>query len=179
MDIRQSILLDHFADSGDIYASRIHCGVSYTEFYNFLENPEFSKKYEQIKSNILSLMNDEKRFQSEKYIQNILIDGCVRSRKIKVDGDGVSTEEVTESYIPHKYLEVGGNKGSVENAISVLLSEGLIPEIIARKIIAQVSDSQNKIKNIFDDGKSEKVSDTRVMGLIQKALGLERKQLSE
>lgn len=178
---KQSDFLEYYANNdNDLEKCLRDLNTPKTELFEWLKDDEFKRIYEDKNVSWQLFIKESNNQKALLEIHRVLCAGKITSRKSKIGNDGrLEFLEIVESPIPVAYLQMSINEPSIEQAISKLLNEGMIPDTVAKRVIALCNEYQRELRKSFNTEDVKKISDNRVMGLIQKALGLEKKPLDE
>lgn len=178
---KQSDFLEYYANNdNDLEKCLKDLNAPKTELFRWLKDDEFKQIYDDKNISWQLFIKESNNQKALLEIHRVLCDGKITSRKSKIGVDGrLESLEIMESPIPVAYLQMSINDSSIEQAISKLLNEGMIPDTVAKRVISLCRDYQRELKKSFNTEDVKKISDTRVMALIQRALGLEKKALDE
>jgi hypothetical protein len=181
---QQRFLLRYINNKGDFYKTVDSLGLDLSHITSWQQsNIEFEQSFRRAKQAIIDHLKQENYITALLRVNDALMNGVTQTSVVQKHRVGATDEDGNQSSefevirttknlgIPGWCVTEALKESSIEKAVHVLASEGVLPTSVARKILQSANRITADVKDAFDISKdNEYVNDAKVISLIRAAV---------
>lgn len=179
-DEQRNFIVRYMNNRGDFYKTIDDMGLEFQHIQAWRENKEFDDAYRKAKRDVIRSIKEDNQIIALRELNHVLLNGVVQTSIKKthvVTEDGLITGyQITSTTkklgVPIAAIKQALEETSIINAVNCLASEGVLPNIVAKRILNSASTIQQNIIDAFDMNAkdNDRISENQAINLIKKAL---------
>lgn len=175
-ETQQRFLVRYQDSKGDVYGSLKSLGLELNHLMSWRTDKEFEKNYKDVQKSIILFLNTENYVQGLRELNTQLLGGqkqetVTHCHKIGSDGSHFEVKRtVKELKVSADLIRLAISQNTIVQAINTLVTQGIIPDSIARKILNKSDEIAKEMEEAFNnDSGGEQMNQQKAIKLIKQA----------